>query len=209
MGESRRERAVIIGGSMAGLLAGRVLADHFKKVIILERDPLPENGDHRRGVPHGRHAHALLAGGLQAVEGMLPGITNELVAHGALAADPANDGIWFFEGKPLQRTPLGVMAVLLSRPFLESTIRRRVAGFQNIEIRSNVSVRNLRVEKTRVTGLVTDNEEVDADLVVMLQGAARKAQNGSSRPVSKNPSKKKSRCSSSIRHVYSVAARTT
>jgi phytoene dehydrogenase-like protein len=33
--------AIVIGGSMAGLLAARVLADYFEQVTILERDRFP------------------------------------------------------------------------------------------------------------------------------------------------------------------------
>ena len=43
MSELRTNRqALVIGGSMAGLLAARVLADHFSQVTILERDRFPD-----------------------------------------------------------------------------------------------------------------------------------------------------------------------
>ena len=40
---SESSHAVVIGGSIAGLLAARVLADHFDKVTIVERDAFPKN----------------------------------------------------------------------------------------------------------------------------------------------------------------------
>jgi flavin-dependent dehydrogenase len=52
------DQAVVLGASMAGLLAARVLSERFKRVVVIERDALPPVGDHRRGVPHGRHLHA-------------------------------------------------------------------------------------------------------------------------------------------------------
>jgi hypothetical protein len=52
--------AVVLGGSMAGLLVARVLADHFDQVSIVERDALPDNAEPRKGVPQGRHLHGLL-----------------------------------------------------------------------------------------------------------------------------------------------------
>jgi len=55
--------AIVIGGSMAGLLAARVLSDHFERVTIIERDQLIDDAEPRKGVPQGRHVHALLAGG--------------------------------------------------------------------------------------------------------------------------------------------------
>ena len=57
----------------------RVLADHFDRVTILDRDELPIDGIPRRGVPQGRHAHALLAGGLREIAELFPGIVDELL----------------------------------------------------------------------------------------------------------------------------------
>ena len=68
-----RNHAVVIGASMGGLAAARVLADHFDRVTVLERDELPDSAVPRRAVPQGRHAHALLAGGAQAIAALFPG----------------------------------------------------------------------------------------------------------------------------------------
>jgi len=67
------DRAVVLGASMAGLLAARVLADSYAQVTVIDRDELPETPMHRRGVPQGRHVHALLARGRQALESCSPG----------------------------------------------------------------------------------------------------------------------------------------
>lgn len=58
-----RKHAIVLGGSMAGLLASRVLFDHFEQVSLIERDALPTRPEQRRGVPQGRHTHGLLASG--------------------------------------------------------------------------------------------------------------------------------------------------
>src|SRR6266540_1171107 len=71
------DRAVVLGASMAGLLAARVLADSYAQVTVIDRDELPETPMHRRGVPQGRHVHALLARGRQALEELFPGLTAE------------------------------------------------------------------------------------------------------------------------------------
>lgn len=55
------EHAVVIGGSMAGLLTTRVLSDHFDRVTIFEADTPPEQAVPRKGVPQGNHVHGLLA----------------------------------------------------------------------------------------------------------------------------------------------------
>src|SRR5919204_5431257 len=97
---SRRigDRAVVLGASMAGLLAARVLADSYGRVTVLDRDQLPEAGSHRRGVPHGRHVHALLARGQQALEELFPGFSADLVADGVSAGDPLANGRWYLNG---------------------------------------------------------------------------------------------------------------
>jgi threonine dehydrogenase-like Zn-dependent dehydrogenase len=67
------DRTVVLGAGMAGLLAARVLADSYGQVTVIDRDELPETPMHRRGVPHGRHLHALAARGQQALEELFPG----------------------------------------------------------------------------------------------------------------------------------------
>ena len=79
--------AVVIGASMGGLLAARVLADAYRQVTILERDSFPIHGEQRKGVPQGRHAHALLPAGRAVLEELFPGLCQELVAQGAMLAD--------------------------------------------------------------------------------------------------------------------------
>ena len=79
------DRVVVLGASMAGLLAAQVLAERYGQVIVIDRDELPDTSVHRRGVPHGRHLHALAARGQQALEELFPGLTAELVADGAKA----------------------------------------------------------------------------------------------------------------------------
>jgi 2-polyprenyl-6-methoxyphenol hydroxylase-like FAD-dependent oxidoreductase len=92
------KHAVVIGGSMAGLLAARVLADHFERVTVLERDMFPPLGESRRGVPQGWHVHGLMARGPEVLEGLFPGLTGELVACGAPLTDARVHGRWFLQG---------------------------------------------------------------------------------------------------------------
>ena len=60
--------AVVLGGSVAGLAAAKLLARHFRQVLVLERDVrlrgTPEDAFRyweRGGVPQFRHSHAFLA----------------------------------------------------------------------------------------------------------------------------------------------------
>jgi len=77
------ERAVVLGASMGGLLAARVLADFFRTVTVVERDVLQDDPANRRGVPQGRHAHLVLPRGAQILDELFPGILNGLVVDGA------------------------------------------------------------------------------------------------------------------------------
>jgi len=78
MPATNRDRAVVLGGSIAGLIAARVLADAYQRVTIVERDVLPTYHDHRRGVPHGRHVHGLIPRGRMLLEELMPGLSDEL-----------------------------------------------------------------------------------------------------------------------------------
>src|SRR5215469_14655960 len=120
-----RERAVVMRGSMAGLVAARVLSDHFREVILVERDEFGQIGEHRRGVPQARHAHGLLAGGRNALEGLFPGLFEEIIKAGAINSDMIADGYWCFEGGEHVRFDSGLDGVMVSRPLLEGTVRER------------------------------------------------------------------------------------
>lgn len=138
------KRAVVLGGSMAGLLAARVLADAYAEVVVVDRDTLTGVSDARRGVPQGRHAHALLARGSQLLEELFPGLTRELVEAGMPRFD-MGEMHWHLEGQRLANFHTGLVAVSVARPNLESHVRARVFGLPNVTF----------VEETDVTGLET------------------------------------------------------
>ena len=85
-----------VGGSMAGLLAARALADHAESVVVLERERLPETVAPRGRVPQGRHLHLLLSGGPRPLRDWFPGIEDELEGHGAVRVD--GTGAWVHQG---------------------------------------------------------------------------------------------------------------
>lgn len=53
MHSTDRDRAIILGGGIAGLTTARVLSDHFAEVAIIDRDALGPDAGARRGTPHG------------------------------------------------------------------------------------------------------------------------------------------------------------
>src|SRR5579859_7938165 len=104
MDASNQEHALVLGGSVAGLLAARVLADRYAKVTIVERDRLPAAAQHRRGLPHAHHVHGLLPRGRQIVEDLLSGFTDQIMASGGFAGDILANVRWYLHGRPLRKT---------------------------------------------------------------------------------------------------------
>jgi 2-polyprenyl-6-methoxyphenol hydroxylase-like FAD-dependent oxidoreductase len=174
---TKHTRAVVIGGSIGGLLVARVLTDFYSEVVILERDDLSVEATQRRGVPQGRHAHGLLAGGQRVIENLFPGMSDELVEKGATPADAQADGTWFFEGGAIHKAPSGNAGVLLSRPLLESTIRDRVRSLEGVTIIGDQSVSELVSTRDgkRVAGVITNKQVFEADLVVDSTGRGTKS----------------------------------
>ena len=167
-----REHAVVIGGSMAGLLAARVLAGQFQRVTVLERDRVGDSTEARRGVPQGKHTHGLLAGGRNALERLFPGLSQELIEAGALPGDVSADTHWFMEDGLLASSRCGVEAVAIGRPLLEAAIRRRVRALENVEFREGWAADSLKTNEdgTRVTGVSASGAEFTADLTVDASG---------------------------------------
>jgi 2-polyprenyl-6-methoxyphenol hydroxylase-like FAD-dependent oxidoreductase len=169
-----QHRAVVIGGSMAGLLAARVLADYFSEVTILERDSLPSLPEQRRGVPQGRHAHGIMASGREVLEALFPGISGELIGSGAVSADIVRDSRWFLEGACLRRFSSGLQGVLASRPLLEHTVRERVRRLPNVRLIQDCTVGEIVTteDRKRVVGVKTPHGFFPADLVIDAAGRA-------------------------------------
>ena len=166
------QHAIVIGGSIAGLLTARVLSDFFTNVTIIERDQLPTGAETRKGVPQGRHGHGLLAGGYQVIERLLPGIGAEWVAAGALPCDMIGDFRWYQMGGYKAKFQSGLRGVLLSRPLLEAVLRRRVLALPNVRLQAD-TVRDLvaNADRSRITGVRLEGDAVlSADLVVDAAG---------------------------------------
>ncbi|MGA7900850.1 MAG: hypothetical protein WCA39_18545 [Nitrososphaeraceae archaeon] len=151
--KSADRHALIIGGSLAGLFAARVLADFFDTVTILDRDIFPLTPDHRKGVPQSYHAHGLLPTAFPIIEQLFPGIINDLCKDGA---DVASDIIPLAIVSPKGLLPLPKMlevSISFSRPLLEWHVRDRVSKLPNIHIITNTEVIGLLATHDR-TGVI-------------------------------------------------------
>lgn len=110
------DQAVVMGSSMAGLLAARVLSERFERVVVIERDPLPPIGEHRRGVPHGRHLHGLHPRGREILDELFPGFTEALTTDGAVGCDVLGDLRWQLSGHQLRKAAIGLPALFAAGP---------------------------------------------------------------------------------------------
>lgn len=174
-------RAVVVGGGIGGLLAARVLAERYLDVRVLDRDePAHQDpGDPRRGVPQGRHIHALLPRGRQLLEELFPGLTGQLVDAGAPSGDLLGDARLHLSGHRFARAHADLCTVSVSRPRLEVAIRARVRELPNVAFAPACDVLGLATtpDRRRVTGVRvlrradgSAEEALDAALVVDAMG---------------------------------------
>ncbi|MEO7331293.1 MAG: hypothetical protein ABI193_22140, partial [Minicystis sp.] len=168
-------RAIVIGGSMAGLVTARVLADHFDEVLLVERDALLDTDEPRKGVPQGRQLHALLTRGEEILSALFPGLVDALVAAGGELVDFSRDLRWHHFGVDKVRFDSGVRAITVTRPFLEREVRHRLFALPNVRRFDQREVLGLLAseDRLRVTGVVLRRregehapEELVGDLVV-------------------------------------------
>ncbi len=116
MSENAERPVVVPGGSIAGLLAAKVLAKSGADVTVVDRDRLSDVDGARRGVPQDRHTHGLLARGQQVLEELFPGLTDELTAAGAESGDLGSQLRWIFNGRRLRPAESGLLVVGGYRP---------------------------------------------------------------------------------------------
>ena len=164
-------RSVILGGSVAGLCAAGALADHFDEVVILERDTLPADAQHRRGVPQSKHPHFMLNSGRQAMNTLFPGFEADLIAAGGLLLTASYDAAYLDQVGWAPRKKSAMTMIYCSRILIERILRDKVRALPNVRIEEGASVQGLLHEPGAVAGVVFQPAEgepvsLDADLVV-------------------------------------------
>ena len=175
--------ALVIGASMAGLLAARILTGHFDRVLVIDRDTLPDGSEVRSGVPQGKHIHALLSAGQDLLESLFPGLSNELTQSGSPRMTWCRDTCYFTPGGWIKRFDSKLRTNVITRPDLEYRVRRRVAADSRVTFLTGREVSGLTAtpDKLTVTGVevrVRGTDAVEhhaADLVVDASGRGSKA----------------------------------
>lgn len=158
----RRDTAVVLGASMGGMLAARTLADGYRRVVVVERDCLPNAPVNRRGVPQDTHPHVLLGKAVEILGDRFPGLFDRLVADGAVRWDDGDlSRFWStFAGHLMVRSahipnPASMTDYHMSRTLLEFSVRRAVREIPNVQILDQHHVVGLTadLDRNRVTGV--------------------------------------------------------
>jgi len=163
--------AVVLGGSAAGLCAAGALAPYFSQVVVLERDELPAQAEHRRGVPQSKHPHFLLNSGRRAIGELFPGFEDDLIAAGGLHLMPSMDAAYLDGDGWSARKRSAMTMIYSSRVLIERVLRDKVRELANVTIREGVTVHGLATRDGAVTGVdLAGDEHLDADFVVDAMG---------------------------------------
>ncbi len=187
-GEGPGRHAIVVGGSIGGMLAARVLADHFDRVTVIERDQLPDGSENRPGVPHARHLHFFFKRGLMVAEELFPGVTADLQAAGSHLLDQGRDFRILYRSGWSPRAEIGLEFCTFTRPLLEATIRRHLVADPKISLLQGFEVAGLaisgdgaRVEGVRIQprhhdpNVLPEVQTLAAELVVDTSGRGSKA----------------------------------
>jgi 2-polyprenyl-6-methoxyphenol hydroxylase-like FAD-dependent oxidoreductase len=164
-------RAVVLGGSVAGLLAARILADHAESVVIVDRDgPATVDGE-RTAVPQGDQVHALLPGGRAHLDRWFPGFSERAVAGGASLVAPAARRSYLDGRRKVRGSHVDYLSA--TRPFLEGEVRRNTVELPNVSVIAG-RVTGLDFDDTAVTAVRYEAADgpasIDADFVVDATG---------------------------------------
>lgn len=184
--EASGRHAVVVGGSIGGMLAARVLADHFDRVTVVERDHLPSGSENRPGVPHARHLHFFLKRGLMVLEELFPGVRADLVEAGCHLLDQGRDFRILYRSGWSPRAELGLEFCTFTRPLLEMIVRRhlaenpRVSFLEGHEVAGLLgdggeAVRGVRVHRRADGTDASGDRELLAELVMDTSGRGSKA----------------------------------
>jgi 2-polyprenyl-6-methoxyphenol hydroxylase-like FAD-dependent oxidoreductase len=174
-------RVVVVGASMAGLLAAAACAGSGRSVTLLDKDDPAQTGENgeplpRAGVPQGRQPHVFLHRGLLEAEKLLPGLRDDLVRRGGVPFDTARLA-WHSDQGWMSADGRAYEVVSATRPLLEDVVRARVVALPGVELRWGVRVDGLErptgadaAPAPGTWGVRAGSETFAADLVVDASG---------------------------------------
>lgn len=168
MTANNRRHAIVLGGSIAGLLAARVLSERFERVTIVEKDHVARDGKPRKTTPQGHHVHGLLARGLELIEGWFPNFATSLEADGASLIGVEDVRIYILGWRQPHDHPMKVLTA--TRPFLEWALARRVRALPNVTLLEGAEALGPLGTRNRITGVKIAEQDLSADLIIDARG---------------------------------------
>lgn len=159
------QRALVIGAGLAGLLAARVLLDHFAAVTVVGRCRTPDTR------PPG---HVLAVGAFRALERLFPGIGAELALIGAPSVDWAADCPTLLPAGWAPRFRSGLLTRAVSGDGLAQTVRRRLTeyGGDRLVLCDSARAADLLWRDGRVTGARLAVETADDNNPTLIAASA-------------------------------------
>jgi len=176
--------AVVIGGSLAGLCAARVLADHVECVTVVDRDDFPAEPAVRKGLPQAHHLHVLIPAGQKTLDQLFPGLIAGLHEHGAVPVAAPTEVLYLSPTGWRDRFPATHRLVGASRELIDWAVRQRLAEDGRVRFRTGYEVVGLLpAQGAQAIGGVTlraqspaaETEPLPADLVVDASGRASRS----------------------------------
>jgi 2-polyprenyl-6-methoxyphenol hydroxylase-like FAD-dependent oxidoreductase len=149
----RGTHAIVIGAGITGLVAARVLLNHFDRVTLLDRDRLPDGPELRKGVPQSHQIHILLAAGSRIVEELFPRIDEDLAAAEVPTIDFGWDSLVHLPQGKMPRVRTNLTVRFCSRTMREWTIRRRLVRCPGVRVIEGCEVDGLIGDKGGVSGV--------------------------------------------------------
>ncbi|HJU11428.1 MAG TPA: hypothetical protein VJ728_11150 [Candidatus Binataceae bacterium] len=172
------QHAVVIGGSIAGLMTARVLAQHFTTVTVIERDRIDRHPALHKSIPQGNHLHAILSGGQQVMATLYPGFLTKLDKLGSVRCRAGEQFVVYLpsgkaytlSGSVREPRDLGIDSYCQSRGLLEYCVRQCTLENTNIRFWSDCFVDKLISHRSHVEGVRCRNDlgsdDLFADLVI-------------------------------------------
>jgi 2-polyprenyl-6-methoxyphenol hydroxylase-like FAD-dependent oxidoreductase len=167
--------ALILGGGLAGMLSAAALAPHVDEITIVEQDRLPDAPEPRRGLPQSPHNHMLLGGGADAVEALLPGTQEQLLAAGAHRRSYLDSILIRTNEGWGRRQRIDAYVIACSRDLIDHVVRRQVLQIGKVRTIQSTTVLGLVGNASAVTGVRVEGqgplpETLSADLVIDATG---------------------------------------
>lgn len=174
MGRSPKT-AVVLGAGIAGMSCAAMLARHFRRVVVCERDPTwPIPDAPRASIPQARHPHLLLRRGEDILAGIFSGFRDRLQARGGVKLDWGPDVRWLHWGGWRHHATTGFESITASRGVLDAVVGELLGEVNGVEVRAGSRAQQLLLEGNVVRGVRVEGpageEELDCELVVDAMG---------------------------------------